>query len=307
MATITSQNTAQAIVKLVAAKYLDALIGATVMANIVNRDYEPTLAQAGDTVNIPIPPVLTANTISEGGSVVPQTPSLGNAQIILNQHIESTVAIPDATKVLAVPDLLKIYMEPAVNACAERIETDLLNLYTNFTVNAATGGATAVDEARIDLAETELFAQKVPKNQQKFLIVSGATYGALRQLPRFTDWNNLGPNSQPSAQITGMLPGGAADGRIKDFWVYRSQFVAKPSSTTYNVAFARDGIALVMRKLPQPLPGTGAIAEFVEKGGFGLRVIMSYQSGTLAQQFTVDALYGCGILRNSFGVQVQTN
>jgi len=37
-----------------------------------------------------------------------------------------------------------------------------------------------------------------------------------------------------------------------------------------------------------------------------MRVVMSYQPNTLAQQFTVDALYGCGVLRNSAGVQVYT-
>ena len=63
----------------------------------------------------------------------------------------------------------------------------------------------------------------------------------------------------------------------------------------------------MMRKLPQPLPGTGAIAAYAEMGGYGLRVIMSYQPNSLAQQFTVDALYGCGVLRNSFGVEVDSN
>ena len=62
----------------------------------------------------------------------------------------------------------------------------------------------------------------------------------------------------------------------------------------------------MIRRLPQPLPGTGAIAEYAEMGNFGLRVVMSYQPNTLAQQFTVDVLYGCAVLRNSFGVQVES-
>ena len=37
-----------------------------------------------------------------------------------------------------------------------------------------------------------------------------------------------------------------------------------------------------------------------------MRVVMSYQPNTLAQQFTVDVLYGAGVLRNSFGVQVNS-
>src|SRR6202171_2698661 len=126
MPAITSANLANAIVKLVAVDALPVLIGNLVMGNLVNRDYEPVLAHAGDTVNIPIPPTMVANNILEGGTVTPQAPSLGNAQIVLNTHAEATFQIPDVTKVLAVPDLLKIYMQPAVGARAERISPGLL-------------------------------------------------------------------------------------------------------------------------------------------------------------------------------------
>src|SRR5579872_6611631 len=160
---ITSANVASAIVKLVAADALPALVGNLVMGNLVNRDYEPTLSQAGDTVNVPIPPTLVANNIAEGGSVTTQNPNLGNAQIVLNTHAEATFQIPDVTKVLAVPDLLKLYMQPAVVAIAERIETDILSLYSQFTANGAIGTAgMPLTEAAIDSAETTLFQAKVP-------------------------------------------------------------------------------------------------------------------------------------------------
>mgnify|MGYP003296478341 CR=1 FL=1 len=119
MAAITSSNVANAIVKLVAVDALPVLVGNLVMGNLVNRDYEPILAHAGDTVNVPIPPIMVANNIAEGGTVQTQNPNLGNAQIVLNTHAEATFQIPDVTKVLAVPDLLKIYMEPAVAALAQ--------------------------------------------------------------------------------------------------------------------------------------------------------------------------------------------
>src|SRR5579883_740908 len=137
---ITSQNTALAIVKLVAAEVLAPIVGNLVFGRLVNRDYEPTLAQAGDTINVPIPPVMSTNNIAETGTVTPQNPNLGNAQVVLNTHSEATFQIPDVTKVLAVPDLLKTYMEPAVIAIAESIETSLASLYANLTYNAATGG-----------------------------------------------------------------------------------------------------------------------------------------------------------------------
>src|SRR3984893_197245 len=159
MPAITSANVANAIVKLVAVDALPALMSNLVMGNLVNRDYEPTLAHAGDTVNVPTPPTLVANNIAEGGQVQTQNPNLRNAQIVLNTHAEATFQIPDVTKVLAVPDLLQVYMRPAVVALAERIESDLLGLYAGFSANAPVGTAgTAINEAMVDAAETALFS-----------------------------------------------------------------------------------------------------------------------------------------------------
>lgn len=303
MPTITSANVANAIVKLVAVDALPALVSNLVMGNLVNRDYEPTLANAGDTVNVPIPPTLVANNIAEGGTVQTQNPSLGNAQIVLNTHAEATFQIPDVTKVLAVPDLLRLYMQPAVVAIAERIETDILSLYSQFSANAPVGTAgVAPVEATVDGAETALFQAKVPAVASKYLVVDPVAYSALRQIPRFSEYYSAG-----DAGLRALVDG--AVGKIKDFFVFRSQLVRTTGSgpvTTHNLAFSRDAIGLVVRRLPQPLPGTGAIAEYAEMGNFGIRVVMSYQPNTLAQQFTVDVLYGTAVLRNTFGVQVNS-
>ena len=303
MPAITSANLANAIVKLVAVDALPALMGNLVMGNLVNRDYEPTLANAGDTINVPIPPTLVANNIAEGGTVLTQNPSVGNAQIVLNTHAEATFQIPDVTKVLAVPDLLKLYMQPAVVALAEKIESDLLNLYAQFTANAALGTAgVPVTEAVIDAAETALFQSKVPASASKYLVVDSSTYSALRQIVRFSEFNSAG-----EAGLRALIDGSV--GKMKDFYIFRSQFVPKSGSgpvVTHNLAFAKDAIGLCIRRLPQPLLGTGAIAEYAEMGNFGIRVVMSYQPNTLAQQFTVDVLYGAGVLRNNFGVQVNS-
>jgi hypothetical protein len=303
MAGITSNNVANAIVKLVAADALPTLVGNLVMGNLVNRDYEPVLAQAGDTVNVLMPPAMQANNILDGGSVQVQNPNIASTSIVLNTHAEATFQIPDVTKVLAVPDLLKIYMEPAVAAIAQKIETDLLSLYAGLAANAAVGTAgTPITEATIDAAETALFLAKVNPAQQKFMVVDAATYSAWRQIPRFSEFQTAG-DCGLRAIVDGTV------GKVKDFFVFRSQFVQKTGSspvTTHNIAFTKDALGLVIRRLPQPLPGTGGIAEYAELGNFGMRVVMSYQPNTLAQQFTVDVLYGCGVLRASSGVQVNT-
>jgi hypothetical protein len=303
MAIITSANLANAIVKLVAVDALPALMGNMVMGNLVNRDFEPSLAQAGDTINVPIPPTLVANNIAEGGSVVPQNPNVGNASIVLNTHAEATFQIPDVTKVIAVPDLLKLYMQPAVIAIAEKIESDLLNLASQFTANPALGaGGVALTEQVIDDAETALFNAKVPASAPKYLVVDGSGYSQLRQNPRFSEYQTAG-----DAGLRAIVDGSV--GKIKDFYVFRSQFVKKVAgtpTTISNLAFTKDAMGLVTRRLPQPLMGTGAIAEYAEMGNFGIRVLMSYAPNTLAQQFTVDVLYGCAVLRNAHGVHVRS-
>jgi len=303
MPAITSSNVANAIVKLVAVDALPALMGNLVMGNLVNRDFEPTLAQGGDTVNVPIPPTLVANNLAEGGTVQTQNPSLGNAQIVLNTHAEATFQVPDVTKVLAVPDLLKLYMQPAMVALAERIETDLLNTYASFTSNLPVGTpGTPLTEAVVDAAETELFQAKLPAAEPRFLVMDPTSYSALRQIDRFSEYQTAG-----EAGLHALVDGTV--GKMKDFFIFRSQFIAKTGSspvTTHNLAFAKSALGLVIRRLPQPLPGTGAIAEYAELGNFGMRVILSYQPNTLAQQFTVDVLYGVGVLRNQFGVQVNS-
>ena len=281
MAAITSSNLANAIVKLVAADALPVLTGNLVMGNLVNRDYEPVLAQAGDTVNIPIPPTMVANNIAEGGTVQTQNPNVGNSQIVLNTHAEATFQIPDVTKVLAVPDLLKIYMEPAVAAIAQKIESDLLGLYANFTANMPVGTAgSPITEATIDAAETALFLAKVPPTEQKFLVVDATTYSQWRQIPRFSEFQTAG-----DAGLRALVDGTV--GKVKDFFVFRSQFVPRTGSspvTTHNMAFTKNALGLVIRRLPKPLPGTGAIAEYAELGNFGMRVVMSYQPNTVECQ-----------------------
>jgi hypothetical protein len=127
--------------------------------------------------------------------------------------------------------------------------------------------------------------------------VDANAYSALRQIPAFRSYLNTG-----EAGIQAIIAGEIA--RLKSFIIFRSQYIPKTGgATTHNLGFTRDAIALVMRRLPQPLPGTGAIAEYAEMGNFGVRVTMSYQPNTLAQQFTVDCLYGCGVLRNELGQQ----
>jgi hypothetical protein len=297
---ILSTNALLAIPKLVAADVLPAVVGNLVMGNLVNRDYESSLAQAGDVINVPIAPTLVANNLAESGTVQNQNKSLGNAAITLSRHYESSFSIPDVTQVFTRPDLVRTFMQSAVIAVAEQIESDILSNYAQLNFNASAGSAnTALTEASVDTAETSLFTAKVPSAAPKFLVVSGTTYGQLRQIGRFTELQTAGLGlNGPNPILTGQIL------QVKGFNVFRSQYVQKVSTTTNNLGFTRDALALVVRRLPVVPPGMGAIQTYAEYGNFGMRITMSYVPGQLEQQFTVDVLYGTGVLRNNFGILV---
>ena len=196
-------------------------------------------------------------------------------------------------------------MQPAVVALAQRIETDLLSLYPQFTANTPVGStATPPTEQVIDAAETALFCGEGAA--ERLQIPGGGLERILRPCDKFRDSAN---STQPvEAGLKALVDGNV--GKMKDFFIFRlaGSCLATGAGpvTTHNLAFTKDAIGLVVRRLPQPLPGTGAIAEYAEMGNFGLRVVMSYQPNTLAQQFTVDVLYGCAVLRNGFAVQVNS-
>jgi hypothetical protein len=298
MAQITSQNVAVAITKLVAARALPVLESNLFMGRLVNRDYEATLAQVGASVDIPIAPSMSVNNIAETGTVTTQNPNLGNATITLTTHLEATFQIPDVTKALANLDLVDVYMQPAMLAVAERVEADLLGVYPMFTFNPVLGASnTAPTEDVIDSVENTFFKAKINPTVTKYLACSADFYAAVRQIPRFSEVQKIGSGN---AIITGEF------GMLKNINFFRSQIVQPISSTTNNFAFTRDAIALVTRKLDTPLPGTGAVAAYVDYGNIGMRVVMSYNPQALGMQFTVDILYGVGQLRPQAGILVNS-
>ncbi|GAC1674140.1 MAG: hypothetical protein NVS9B2_23330 [Steroidobacteraceae bacterium] len=293
---LTSANAAQAIPKFVSNSALRALPPTMIMGSMVNRQYDSVVANAGDTVMVPIAPNLTSNNIGEAGTVTNQNPSLGSAAIVLNSHQETTFTIPNVVQALVNVDMFDTYVQPAVLATAEKIEADLLSQYLLFTANTQVGaGNTAITEATLDTAETNLFTSRMPDTLQKNLVLSATAYSNVRQLSRFSEQRTVGTGQ---AITNGLL------GSIKSFNVYRSQKVPQVGTTTYNFAFGSDALALVTRPLPPIIANTGAISMPIQAFNFGMRIVMSYNPTTLSQQFTIDVLYGIGILRNQFGLVV---
>jgi hypothetical protein len=163
------------------------------MGNLVNRDYEPVLAQAGDTVNIPIPPVLVANNIAEGGQVQTQNPNLGNAQIVLEHTRRSD--FPDSGCDQGAGGSGLTAGLHATGGGGDRREHRDKPAEPVCRVYGEHAGGHAGDTAggSGDRSGGErVFTAKVPPSEPKFLVVDAATYSALRQIERFSEFQTAG-------------------------------------------------------------------------------------------------------------------
>ena len=256
---VTTTNVASAINKLVAADALPELMSNMVLANLALRDFDYAVAQPSDVVSTPF------------------------GKITLTSWAQSTFQVPDVTKVLAVPELLRLYMTPAILEIAQKIETNLYNATTAFEY--MTGDfIKAADEA-----EKKLYSRGV---NQKYLVAHPTEYGMLRQQESFSEYESVG-----AVGATGIYVDGSV-GRWRDMLCFRSANVKDA------VVFNRRALCMATRRLPRPIPGTGAIDDYAEYGNFGMRVVMNYQPNTLAQQFTLDVLYGVAVIDKNCGVRI---
>jgi hypothetical protein len=295
MSALTSANFQQAIAKVIATEVQEAVVGELIMGNLIARASTSQGSQVGDTVNIPIGPVMTANNIAEGGSVILQTANLGNASVVLTTHAEASFQLPNAVEAILTVNGASAHMDSAVKAIGEKIETDILTTAILFTANTNVGTqGVALSEATIDAAELALFNAKVPAGQ-KYLIVTGSDYSTLRQIPRLTETRTAGPDAAVPAIRDGVIT------MVKSLQLFRSQFVLA-SSGNRNLAFHRNSMALASADLPTP--NVGALAAMTNIGGFSLRAVNSWDKDTLSEQWTIDTMYGVAPVRNSFAIQV---
>src|SRR5690625_568210 len=95
-----------------------------VLGRLVNRDYDSELAQAGETVNVPLPPVLAAEKKTAGTAFTPAAVTASTTPVKLDQHAVSAFEVDDIARIQARPDVMANYGRSAAIAIAEQVETD---------------------------------------------------------------------------------------------------------------------------------------------------------------------------------------
>lgn len=268
-----------------------------VLAKLVNKDYSDQVAQYGNQVNVPVPVSLSAQDIPYTSGT--QNVNLTTRPVTLNKWKGVPIQVPDLVMAQSQPDILSQLARAAAIALAEAIENDLFALYTAASASVGTAG-TDLTPAVVAQARRQLVANKVPPSERKFLVVSPKDYQALLTSQNVSYALNLG---SPQAVQEGRLP------MLYGMEIYESQLVPTVSgtpTTTYNLALARDAIALVTRPLPAPDAAVRSAVVTDDESKLAFRMTLTYQATpTPSHLLNIDLLYGVAVLRPEFLIQVK--
>lgn len=279
---------------IVAAETLGALRSNMALLGLVNRDYSNEVAAFGQSVDVGVRGSLSANDKSEGSDVTIQAPTTTKVTVTLNKHKEVTFGEEDITTMLQRPDLMAGYAEDAAIAILEQIEADIAALYSGFsqTIDATAG----LGEDDFREAQRLLNSAKAPLAMRSAVLHEDAFYEA-QGIERIVN--------RDYAESLGRVQANNYQGNAFGFDIYMDQNVAVAASQAKNLFMHRNAITLAtrpMRRTDLPTVAQTTMAE----NGIVIRVTRWYNANALAEQMTLDVLYGMAELRDNHAVVVST-
>lgn len=296
MANITAALVADSTPTIIAAEALGYLRANTVLARLVNRDYENEVAEYGSVVKIPYGGALSVNDKTADTVVTLQAPNDAVYTLTLNKHKEVSFIVEDIAKAFARPDWFSVYAADAMSVMAEQIDSDIAALYSGLsqTINAVAG----LSEGTFREARRLLNAAKAPLNDRVAVLHEDA------------DYEMLGIEKVVNAEYAMALGAKGADaftGRFMGFNVFMDQQIAVAGGQCKNLFFQKNAIVMANRPLPVAPAGMGVLQRVMNEDGIAVRVTMSYSHDYLGAKFTLDTLYGVAEMRDSHGVAVSTD
>lgn len=280
---------------------LEVLRANIVMAKLVSRDFDYEPGWKGKALNIPYPGTFTASSKSADTPATVQTPSNGTStSVSLSHHEYVDVVIEDSAQAQANANLLEKYAPGMAKALAEKLEADLLALYSGVTAKVGTAG-TDLDYAAILSAKKTLTDNLVAQNP-RYLVISTKDENALLQDTSLTSYFAF-------AKSQSITDGALA--RIGGFDIFVSQLVPEVAGTpvdTKNLAFGPEAFILAVRPFAPIPPNAGVDVAIANDpaSGLSLRVTRQWDASNKGMRVGMDILYGCALLRDVAAVVVDS-
>lgn len=250
-----------------------------VLANLVERR-DMDVVNFGDVIHFPVTAALTAATYADGERATEHLSANTDTEvtITINQAPWINFCIVWTLSAQSKYDIKAERLRAAVHGVNKSIDTYLAALVTGFTnsVTNSGGGSLVLDD--VVNSFTALNSANVPAENRSW-VFKPTCYGDLLKLTSnyFTSIEFQGNKAMVDGKI-GMLLGSP---------VYFSTNLASTGSPAViqNMYFHKQAIGLAMQK--------------------DVKVESSYDQDAQGDLVTVKSLYGAGILRGDYGVQIQ--
>lgn len=113
------------------------------MPNLINRDYNPSQATRGETINIPVPPTVVARDVSPGVTPAAAPDVTENTvPLKLDKWKEAPITFTDKDRVEAIDASVEMAVFAAVDAIAEEVNASIMALYPEVYEYVGTAGTT---------------------------------------------------------------------------------------------------------------------------------------------------------------------
>ena len=265
---------------------LRATEDALVMAPLVKR-YDSLVASKGDTIHIPNLSNLHTHSKNANAQVTLQSIQETETTIDIDEHEETSFLVEDIAKVQSNYDLMSEYTSKAGYAIAEKIDTDMLALYSGFTnTDVGTYGADVTNPVILSAIEA-LDLANAPLEDRAF-VFHPTQKTAIAQIDQFVRADYLGNYQSEKPAAVGP--------RSRFMWgelwgvpaYYTNQIPATAGTPVqyHNILFHKEALALALQQKP--------------------RVQSDYILEYLGTLVVVDVIYGVKNLRGAFGVEIRS-
>lgn len=153
-----------------------------VFGNVVNRDYEGTIRNAGDTVHITTPTAISVNAYS--GTVNYETPASTQQALLIDQKRYWAFQLEDVDQAQANVSTMQAYMSEAAFALADDVDKHLAGLYVSAGSTENTAQKINMTTSPVSMyalavkAGQNLDEKNVPRGG-RWMVVSPAGYAAM--------------------------------------------------------------------------------------------------------------------------------
>lgn len=259
---------------------------ALVAAGLVKR-YDSLVKARGQAIKIPNISNLTVNEKVANSDVTNQVVTETDTTLNITEWWESSFEIEDMVAVQSNYDLRSEYSEKAGYAIAQKVDSDLLALYSTFTTTPQGSYGSDVTDAVIVASILQLNIHDIPLESRAF-VIAPSQLAAIMKIDKFVRADYLGEYQTAKPAKTG--PNSRYMwGEIYGVPVYYTNQVPTQATTpvsTHNILLHKEAMALALQQAP--------------------RLQAAYWLPSLAWKVTVDVIYGLSGLRTTAGVEVKS-